>query len=84
MTGGDPQATVAAMMEGRFFFEDEGHVRRLDTEQMVRQLKPFGFSLVKENYANQYCGAIDWISRSGPGLVRNFSSMAFLASAAAF
>jgi trans-aconitate methyltransferase len=64
---------INLQMEGRFFFEDEGHVRRLNTEQMVRQLKPFGFSLVKENYANQHRGAIDWISRSGPGFVRRFT-----------
>ena len=60
-------------MEGRFFFEDEGHVRRLNTEQIESHLKPFGFSLVKENYANQYCGAIDWITRSGPGFVWRFT-----------
>jgi trans-aconitate methyltransferase len=47
---------------GRFFFEDEGHVRRLNTDQMSLLLKRYGLSLCKEYYANQYYGAINWIT----------------------
>lgn len=52
-------------MEGRFFFEDEGHVRRVSTERMLELAAPSGLELAKEYYANQYYGAIDWITESG-------------------
>jgi SAM-dependent methyltransferase len=47
---------------GRFFFEDEGHVRRLDTAGMNQLLGRQGFILEKEYYSNQHYGAIDWIT----------------------
>src|SRR5438552_4861559 len=50
--------------EHRFYFEEEGHLRRLTTDQMKELFRPFGFELVKGRYANQYHGAIDWITRS--------------------
>ncbi|NTU73473.1 class I SAM-dependent methyltransferase [Candidatus Roizmanbacteria bacterium] len=57
-------------LENRFFFEDEGHVRRLNTEQLNKLYRKKEFVLVKEYYSNQYYGAINWITRSGPGFVR--------------
>ena len=55
--------------ENRFFFEEEGHLRRLTTDQMRDLFRPLGFSLLNERYANQYYGAIDWITKSRPGFV---------------
>lgn len=55
--------------ENRFFFEEEGHLRRLTTDQMCDLFRPFGFSLRNERYANQYHGAVDWITKSRPGFV---------------
>jgi len=55
--------------ENRFFFEEEGHLRRLTTDQMRDLFRAFGFSLVNERYANQYHGAVDWITKSRPGFV---------------
>jgi SAM-dependent methyltransferase len=57
-------------LENRFFFEDEGHVRRLNTERLSKLYREKGFILAKEYYSNQYCGAINWITQSGPGFVR--------------
>ena len=39
---------------GRFFFEDSGHLRRLNTEQMNLLANRFGFHLCKEYYAGHY------------------------------
>jgi SAM-dependent methyltransferase len=55
--------------EGRFFFEDPGHLRRLTTEQLVERFTEQGFILEGESYANQYHGAIDWITQSRPGFI---------------
>ncbi|MFC1623862.1 class I SAM-dependent methyltransferase [Candidatus Omnitrophota bacterium] len=49
-------------MENRFFFEDEGHVRRLTTEQVNLMVDKYGFELAKDYYAHQYYGAINWIT----------------------
>ena len=56
-------------MENRFFFEDAGHVRRLDTERLLALAETAGFRLTSGLYANQHHGAIDWITRNGPGFV---------------
>jgi len=53
----------------RFFYEDEGHVRRLSTTQFAELASTRGFKLSKEFYANQQEGAIDWITSSLPKLV---------------
>ena len=60
---------IDSARENRFFFEEEGHLRRLTTDQMRELFRPFGFSLLNERYANQYDGAIDWITKSRPSFV---------------
>ncbi|MFT7344475.1 MAG: trans-aconitate methyltransferase [Lentimonas sp.] len=59
-------------MENRFYFEDEGHVRRLTTEQTNLLMKEFGFTLENDFYSNQYYGAIKWITQSSPKFVMKF------------
>lgn len=59
---------------GRFFFEDEGHVRRLTTKQMQGLFETRGFHLEEEYYSNQYYGAINWITSSSPGLILNLTN----------
>ncbi|MBA2340109.1 MAG: methyltransferase domain-containing protein [Pyrinomonadaceae bacterium] len=49
----------------RFFFEDQGHVRRLSTRQMDELAARSGLELAREYYANQHHGAIEWITASG-------------------
>ena len=62
-------------LEDRFFFEDEGHVRRLTTEQLSKLCENRGFALAKECYSNQYHGSINWITRDGPGFIRKFTGI---------
>lgn len=57
----------------RFFFEDEGHLRRLCTEDLERKASQDGFTLKMECYANQWYGAIDWITQAPLQYVRNIS-----------
>ena len=57
----------------RFFFEDEGHLRRLCTTDLERMASEQGFSLRKEYYANQWYGAVDWITQGSLSFVRNIS-----------
>lgn len=61
--------------ENRFFFEDEGHVRRLNTEQLRKLCARKGFVLTKEYYSNQYYGAINWITQSSLGFIKMFTDM---------
>ncbi len=61
-------------MENRFFFEDEGHVRRLTTARIADLKKIHGFSLEKDFYSNQYHGAIKWITQSSVAFIRNFAN----------
>ena len=61
-------------MESRFFFEDEGHVRRLTTEQTNRLMSEYEFVLDKDFYSNQYFGAIKWISQSSPIRILTFTN----------
>ena len=61
---------INLQLENRFFFEDEGHVRRLTTEDLSKLCREKGFILNKEYYSNQYFGAINWITKSGPRFVR--------------
>lgn len=60
-------------MENRFFFEDEGHIRRLNTEQTNELLSEYDFILEKDLYSNQYFGSIKWISQSSPGFILKFA-----------
>jgi SAM-dependent methyltransferase len=57
----------------RFFFEDEGHLRRLTTDELCKLCKSKCFELKKEFYSYQYYGAIDWITSSDLNFVLMFS-----------
>lgn len=48
----------------RFFFEDTGHLRRLNTEQARAMAAESGFELAEQYYANQQAGSIEWITRT--------------------
>lgn len=53
----------------RFFFEDTGHLRRLNTEQACAMAAKSGFELATQYYANQQAGAMEWITRTEPAFV---------------
>jgi trans-aconitate methyltransferase len=48
--------------EGRFFFEEEGHLRRLTTQQLSELLAQRGFLLQSDYYTNHLYGSLDWIT----------------------
>lgn len=49
----------------RFFHDDEGHLRRLRTEELRVRYEALGYSLVEEHYAGQFFAALDWMSGLG-------------------
>jgi len=58
--------------ENRFYFEDEAHLRRLTTEQLSRLFAKHGFALQLAYYANQFYGAIQWITECNKDWIRIF------------
>jgi SAM-dependent methyltransferase len=70
------QDGINSRLENRFFYEDEGHVRRLTTEQLDRAFADRGFTLAGDYYSNQYYGAVHWITQSNLSLVRTFTDPA--------
>jgi len=61
-------------LENRYFYEDEGHVRRLTTDDFCKLISGIDFELKKEFYSNQYYGAINWITSSNPRFILMFSN----------
>jgi SAM-dependent methyltransferase len=55
---------ISLLRDNRFFFEDEGHLRRLSTDDLTQRAAANGFHLARAYYANQYYGAIDWMTAS--------------------
>ena len=47
----------------QIFFEDNGHVRRLTTEQLNCIFYKYNYSLHNEYYNNQYYGSLNWITK---------------------
>lgn len=62
---------IDSHFENRFFYEDVGHVRRLNSEQLIELCKERHFVIANEFYSNQYYGAINWITtRPASSLIR--------------
>lgn len=61
---------------GTFFFEDRAHLRRLSAEETAALFASANFNGEGAAYANQYHGAIKWISESNLRLVLNFTKLA--------
>jgi trans-aconitate methyltransferase len=57
----------------RFFFEDEGHLRRMTSDQLSATCATLGYRTTRVHFANQFAGAIDWISGSSLSFVREFA-----------
>ena len=58
---------------GRFFFEDEGHLRRLTSDQLSAMCATLGYRTARVYFINQFMGAVDWISGSSLAFVREFA-----------
>jgi len=48
--------------QNRFFYEDPGHLRRLKSRELAQHYAPYDFKLKDAWFANQYYGALDWIT----------------------
>jgi len=68
---------------GRFFFEEPSHVRRLESDRLKALYEMRGFSLAQANFSCQEAGAINWITRSGSGFVRELADPARAVDASA-
>jgi SAM-dependent methyltransferase len=67
---------INAAMENRFFFEDEGHVRRLTTDQTSAFMAEVGLNLELDYYSNQHYGALDWLSGMSVEFIERFTEPA--------
>ena len=59
----------------RFHFEEPGHLRRLTSMEFDRQMKAIGFLPKAHFFANQYWGAVNWITKSSPRFVRRLTDI---------
>ena len=50
----------------RFFFEDRSHLRRLTSAELSALLQAYGFVEKDAAFANQFWGAINWITDGDP------------------
>jgi SAM-dependent methyltransferase len=60
--------------EMRFRFEDDGHLRRLRSTELVAPLRRRNLELVSASFANHRWGAIEFIARSDPAFIRRFAA----------
>ncbi len=67
---------INAKQHNRFFYEDEGHVRRLTGDQLDSYFVPRGFELAAAYYSYQYFGALDWVSQSSKDFISRFADPA--------
>lgn len=63
---------IEADSENRFFFEEEGHLRRLTTEGLLALWRTRDFRLVKAYYAEQFFGAVSSATQFDLGFVQRF------------
>jgi trans-aconitate methyltransferase len=66
---------IDPMLEARFFYEDEGHLRRLKTQQLNELFAEKGFTLTKEYYSSHYYGAINWITQSDSDFIQSLTDI---------
>lgn len=59
---------------GRFFFEEAGHLRRLSADQLIELYKSRGYRLLLSQFTNQHYGAFKWIIDLGPNFIVKFAN----------
>jgi SAM-dependent methyltransferase len=57
----------------RFFYEDEGHLRRLRSDELAEAFSKHGFLLNTSHFANHFWGAIKWITEDSFYLIRRIT-----------
>ncbi|MDQ3047796.1 MAG: class I SAM-dependent methyltransferase [Bacteroidota bacterium] len=61
---------INSQINNRFFYEDPGHLRRLTSEELAKKYELYGFWLATSYFANQYYGALDWITNYDADFIR--------------
>ena len=56
----------------RFFYEDEGHVRRLKSKEFIKLASMKKYRLKNGFFSNQYYGAINWLTLDIKTLYKHF------------
>jgi SAM-dependent methyltransferase len=62
--------------QDRFFFEDEGHLRRLTSAGLVATAERHGWTVKEQLFANHFWGAVEWITALDLSFVRQVASPA--------
>lgn len=62
-------------LQGRFYFEDKSHLRRLTTEKMNDLAKQYNFILKNDFYGNHFWGALDWITLASPSVILDITDL---------
>jgi len=57
---------INTTQENRFFFEEEGHLRRLTSAEFTALCVARQFTLQRQYYSNHYYGAVNWITGKSP------------------
>jgi trans-aconitate methyltransferase len=71
---------IDAKLGNRYFYEDEGHVRRLRSRELESALGTRRWSLERSFYANQREGAVNWITKTSPSFILRFADPSATAS----
>lgn len=61
---------INAAMGNRFFNDEEGHVRRLRTDDLAAEYSRLGYALAAERYCAHRQGVMDWLTDLGPERVK--------------
>lgn len=59
--------------DGRFFFEEEGHLRRLTADDLEKLLKERDFYTQNAWFSNHYYGALNWITELSSDFIKSFA-----------
>ena len=59
---------------GRYFFEEDGHLRRLTSQQLIDLYAKRNYRLVISQFANHYYGALKWLTDLGPSFISDFAN----------
>jgi SAM-dependent methyltransferase len=58
---------------GCFFFEEEGHLRRMKSQELASLWTRRGFRIKRLMFSNQFMGAVMWLTDRGLGEVMEFA-----------
>lgn len=68
---------IQAEVESRFFFEEEGHLRRLTTQGLERLWVREGYRIQMACYSNHFFGGLKFVTGSSATFIRSFADPRF-------